>query len=54
VLLAKVKAGADFAALAKESSEDPGSVANGGDWDSSARHMTPAFEEAAFALQAAA
>src|SRR3989454_7979038 len=53
VLLAKVKAGADFAALAKESSEDPGSVANGGDLGLFLRgHMTPAFEEAAFALQA--
>ena len=52
-LLAKVKAGADFAALAKESSEDPGSVANGGDLGLFLRgHMTPAFEEAAFALQA--
>src|SRR2546425_1394189 len=52
-LLAKVKAGADFAALAKESSEDPGSAANGGDLGLFLRgRMTPAFEEAAFALQA--
>ncbi len=52
-LLAKVKAGADFAALAKESSEDPGSAAQGGDLGLFLRgRMTPAFEEAAFALQA--
>src|SRR5437870_8436187 len=42
-LLAKVKAGADFAALAKESSEDPGSAAKGGDLGLFLRgHMTPA------------
>src|SRR5881628_2229768 len=52
-LLAKVKAGADFAALAKERSEDAGSAANGGDLGLFTRgRMTPAFEEAAFALQA--
>src|SRR3989442_7939338 len=51
-LLAKVKAGADFAALAKESSEDAGSAADGGDLGLFPRgRMTPAFEEAAFALQ---
>src|SRR2546422_11381152 len=52
-LLAKVKAGADFAALAKETSQDPGSGAKGGDLGLFPRgRMTPAFEEAAFALQA--
>src|SRR6266704_2821042 len=52
-LLAKVKAGADFAALAKESSQDPGSGAKGGDLGLFPRgRMTPTFEEAAFALQA--
>ena len=52
-LLAKVKAGADFAALAKERSDDPGSAAKGGDLGLFPRgRMTPAFEEAAFALQA--
>jgi peptidyl-prolyl cis-trans isomerase D len=52
-LLAKVKAGADFAVLAKESSEDAGSAAKGGDLGFFPRgRMTPAFEEAAFALQA--
>src|SRR5947207_4808864 len=51
-LLAKVKAAADFAALAKERSEDAGSAANGGDLGLFTRgRMTPAFEEAAFALQ---
>src|SRR5437762_1443932 len=51
-LLAKVKAGADFAALAKETSQHPGSAANGGDLGLFTRgRMTPAFEEAAFALQ---
>src|SRR5439155_989667 len=51
-LLAKVKAGGDFAALAKERSEDAGSAANGGDLGLFTRgRMTPAFEEAAFALQ---
>jgi len=51
-ILVKVKAGADFAALAKERSEDAGSAANGGDLGLFTRgRMTPAFEEAAFALQ---
>ena len=52
-LLAKVKAGADFAALAKARSEDPGSAANGGDLGLFPRgRMAPPFEEAAFALPA--
>ena len=52
-LLAKVKAGADFAALAKASSEDSGSAANGGDLGLFPRgRMAPPFEEAAFALPA--
>jgi peptidyl-prolyl cis-trans isomerase D len=50
-LLAKVKAGADFAALAKQYSEDEGSKANGGDLDYFGRgRMVPEFETAAFAL----
>lgn len=52
-LLAQVKAGGDFAALAKEHSGDPGSAAKGGDLGLFGRgRMTPAFEDAAFALQA--
>jgi peptidyl-prolyl cis-trans isomerase D len=52
-VLAKVKAGADFAALAKQFSEDDQSKANGGDLDYFGRGaMTPEFEEAAWALEA--
>jgi len=50
-LLAKVKAGADFAELAKASSDDPGSAQRGGDlgWFGR-RAMIKPFEDAAFAL----
>ncbi|MBI3950931.1 MAG: peptidylprolyl isomerase [Acidobacteria bacterium] len=48
----RVKAGEDFATLAKEFSEDPGSKEQGGDLGFFGRgQMTPKFEEAAFALQ---
>lgn len=51
-LLAKLKSGADFAALAKEFSADPGSAEKGGDLGFFAPgRMVPEFTEAAFALK---
>lgn len=52
-LLARVRApGADFAALAKEHSQDPGSASRGGELGFFGRgRMTAAFEAAAFALK---
>lgn len=51
-LLARVKAGEDFAALAKKSSDDPGSAPQGGDLGLFARgRMTPTFEDVAFTLE---
>ena len=51
-VLAKIKAGGDFAALAKEYSADPGSAEKGGDLGYfAAGHMVPEFDEAAFALK---
>jgi len=51
-LLGKLKAGGDFAALAKQHSDDPGSAAKGGDLGFFPRgRMTPAFEAAAFSLE---
>jgi peptidyl-prolyl cis-trans isomerase D len=51
-LLAKVKAGGDFAALAKENSGDPGSASKGGDLGFFPRgRMVGPFEEAAFSLE---
>src|SRR5205814_1617067 len=51
-LLAQVKAGADFGALAKKESEDEGSKANGGDLGFFARgRMVPEFEMVAFSMQ---
>ena len=50
-LRSKVLAGGDFAALAKEFSEDPGSKENGGELPEFPRgQMVPEFEAAAFAL----
>jgi len=51
-VLAKVKKGADFAKLAQEVSEDPGTASKGGDLGLFSRgHMVPAFDAAAFALE---
>ena len=51
-VLARLQGGADFAALAKEYSADPGSAAQGGELGFFAKGaMVPEFEEAAFALQ---
>jgi peptidyl-prolyl cis-trans isomerase D len=51
-LLAKVKGGADFAALATKYSEDEVSKAKGGDLDYFSRgQMVPEFDAAAFALK---
>jgi peptidyl-prolyl cis-trans isomerase D len=50
-ILAKLKAGADFAALAKAESQDPGSAASGGDLGFFTRDtMVKPFADAAFAL----
>lgn len=51
-ILSQLRAGADFAELAKEKSTDPSTKDKGGDLGFFSRgKMTPAFEEAAFALQ---
>jgi len=51
-LLKKVRAGADFATLAKENSSDPGSKEKGGDlgWFA-AGQMVPEFDKVAFSMQ---
>lgn len=49
---AKIKAGADFAALARQYSDDPGTRTRGGDLGLFSRDThTPGFDEAAFALK---
>ena len=51
-ILADLKGGADFAALAKEHSADPGSSAKGGELGLFAKgRMVPEFDEVAFSLQ---
>lgn len=51
-VLAELKAGADFAALARERSEDPATKAEGGRLSTIRRgQTTPEFEQAAFALK---
>lgn len=50
-LLEQAKAGADFATLAREHSEDPGSAKNGGELVVGRGETVPAFEQAAFALE---
>lgn len=51
-IVSRLNDGEDFAVLAKELSDDPGSAANGGDLGTFGRGlMTPEFEQAAFELQ---
>ena len=51
-LLKQIRAGADFAKLAKENSDDPGSAQKGGDLDWVTRGQTvPNFENSAFSLK---
>jgi peptidyl-prolyl cis-trans isomerase D len=51
-ILARVRGGEDFAAVARETSDDPGSKQAGGDLGLFPRgHMVPAFEEVAFSLE---
>jgi peptidyl-prolyl cis-trans isomerase C len=54
-ILKDVKAGKDFAALAKQNSQDPGSAANGGDLGFFQQgQMVGPFNDAAFSLKAGA
>jgi peptidyl-prolyl cis-trans isomerase C len=50
-VLAQLKAGGNFAALAKKHSTDPGSKDNGGEYLEKKGEFDPAFEKAAFALE---
>lgn len=49
-VLKRAKAGEDFAKLAKEYSDDPGSKDKGGEYTFPRGQMVPAFEDAAFSL----
>jgi len=50
-LLKRARAGEDFAKLAKEYSDDPGSKDNGGEYTFPRGKMVPEFDTAAFALK---
>jgi peptidyl-prolyl cis-trans isomerase C len=50
-LLKRARAGEDFAKLAQESSEDPGSKDKGGEYQFPRGQMVPEFEAAAFSLK---
>ncbi len=50
-LLKRARAGEDFAKLAKEFSDDPGSKDNGGEYKFGRGEMMPEFEKAAFGLK---
>jgi peptidyl-prolyl cis-trans isomerase C len=50
-LLKRARAGEDFAKLAKEYSEDPGSKEKGGEYQFARGQMVPEFETAAFSLK---
>lgn len=50
-VLKRAKAGEDFAKLAKEFSEDPGSKDKGGEYTFPRGQMTPEFEDAAFKMR---
>jgi peptidyl-prolyl cis-trans isomerase C len=52
-LLKRAKDGEDFARLAKDNSDDPGSKDNGGEYTFPRGQMMPEFEAAAFALKKA-
>ncbi|HYP06835.1 MAG TPA: peptidyl-prolyl cis-trans isomerase [Bryobacteraceae bacterium] len=47
-ILKQARGGADFAALAKQHSDDPGSKETGGEYEVVRGQMVPAFEQAAF------
>jgi peptidyl-prolyl cis-trans isomerase C len=50
-LLKRAKTGEDFAKLAKDNSEDPGSKDKGGEYQFARGQMVPEFEAAAFSLK---